>query len=131
MSGFWIPNLSGVARMTPIMEQTSLTNVGAGALTVVYTVPDGKATVLTHIASARTGGTAPTSLRAEIRDDGSSSLRVNIYNRVTPGIGVRVEWTGHLWLGETDQLLMGSLGGDGTTDLGHDYFGVEFDWIAA
>ena len=129
MTALHIPTLAGIARMKPIMGNLSQSNVGANALTAVYQVPTGKLTILTHVTSGFFGGTAPTSLRAEIRDDDDAGTTRDFFVKATPAFQIRAEWTGLLFLGETDRLYMGILGGDGTTDVSHSVFGVEFDWI--
>jgi hypothetical protein len=124
----WVPTLAGIARMVPITAEDSPANVGATWSLDLYTVPTGRAALITHMLIVWTGGTAPTRLIADHRS--SAGLRARLIRHTPAAISAEETMRGAVvWLAEGDLVRFRISGGDDTTDMLVSLNGVEFDWV--
>lgn len=127
MTDITLPSLFGIARMTPIQVDADELNIGAGGLKQQYTVPQGKVARIDWIFARRVSGTAPTHYRGEVRISGSSGNRRDLYVVANPAGGDSAHLHLGAWIGETDQIWLGTLGGAADTDVNQSIFLVEYD----
>jgi hypothetical protein len=124
----WIPNLAGVATLTPIRVTNRYLNTGAGPDNIEYTVPAGRLAVITAASISRVGGTAYTRLVVKVLLGGVQPDPALIEDAEPVAFGA-LTWSGHVPLIASDQVRSEAPGGDATSDYQAAVFGFEFDWI--
>lgn len=128
MTGISLPTLAGIARLTNILIIGNHPNTGATPRNLEYTTPAGRMGIITDITFWMVGGTGYTRVGFDVRIAGGG-LATRLFSRPTPTIGLTTEWTGRLWLAETDDLTSAPDGGGSTSDYRVLITGVEFDWV--
>ncbi len=124
-----LASLNLLAGLTPIRIIGDYVDAAGVTRNTEYTVPSGKAAVITTLAISQQGGVAYSLLGYEFLIDGAGDIG-NIVLAAPVADFIPVAWDGWLWLAETDTLDSVVVGGDSTSDYRSVVFGAEFDWTA-
>lgn len=127
MTAFVLPTLTGLARLLPIRVISDRPNVAGTAANTEYTVPQGRAAIITTMAIEQRGGVAYSLIGFSFRIAAAGNAG-SILLDPPPANFRPLAWEGWLWLQETDDLLSVVNGGDATSDYRAVVFGAEFDW---
>ena len=117
--------LGHFAGATPLLVISDFVNVAGFTKSTIYTVPAGKATVITSMTAQQRGGTAYTFMgwMANVAGAGTEG----ILKQAAPSGQLTIHWEGNLWIAATDVVYTYVNGGDSTSDYRSVISGLEFD----
>lgn len=128
MTALILPTLAGIARMVPIRDDDTLSNVGASWTVDAFTVPAGRVLAIDWARLQSFSGTLPTVLRIALAGAGAGG-NTELLRETPVAVNLSVSLTNTVWLEEAGILRFAIGGGDDTTGIGWAFAGRLFDWV--